>query len=489
MRLRSGPVVVAACVAVLAAPAVVPAANPGSAPTSTGQTLNVRIDAPGNGARVPAAALDVTGVAGLGPLSSGSGQINLIYVLDGSGSTTGAAGSGDCNGDGAANASDDANADGSPGTILDCEIFGVNALNDSVASSGAQAGVVLFGTAADLADVGPAAGQQDLTGVATDANRNGQKDIAEVARSITSGSIKVFTEYTNSGGSTDFDSALAKVNAALSAHAGQRNIVFFLSDGGASIDAAAGSALDNAKKAGTRVDTFSVGAGGSGCTNSSSSLKTIADTTGGSCTDVQDPTRLSGSLTGAANTGLKSVQVSVNGGAATTATLGGLGAWALRLPASALRPGTNSIVATATADDGTRAAANVSVAVGSATGAFTPSSVLTLPSTKICTSRRLFPIRIRQVRGVRYDYASVYVNGKRVKVYTRVSRRWTLTSRPRGKVLNVKSFRAWVDLRGLVRGLYKVKIVVVATDGRVVTGTRRYHTCGKKPLLGTVPKL
>lgn len=486
MRFRTRPVVVA-CIAALAAPAAVLAANPGSSPTSTGQTLNVRIDAPANGAQVPAAALDVTGVAGLGALSSGSGKVNLVYVLDGSGSTSSSAGTGDCNGDGVSNASDDANADGSPGTILDCEIFGVTSLNDSVAGSGAQAGLVLFGTAADLADVGPGPGQQDLTGVTTDANGDGQKDIAEVARSVTSGSIKVFTTYTNSGGSTDFNSALAKVNTALSAHAGQRNIVFFLSDGGASIDTAAGSPLDNAKKAGTRVDTFSVGAGGSGCTSSSSSLKTIADATGGSCTDVQDPTKLSGSLTGAANTGLKSVEVSVNGGAATMATLGGLGAWALRLPATALRSGSNSIVATATANDGTRASANVSVTVGA--GSFTPSGVLTLPGTRVCTSRRLFPIRIRQVRGVRYDFASVYVNGKRVKVYTRVARRWTLTSRPRGRVLNVKSFRAYVDLRGLVRGLYKVKIVVVATDGRVVTGTRKYHTCGKKPLLGTVPKI
>ena len=39
---------------------------------------------------------------------------------------------------------------------------------------------------------------------------------------------------------------------------------------------------------------------------------------------------------------------------------------------------------------------------------------------------------------------------------------------------------ALVDLRGLPKGTFKLKIAVVATDGRLITGTRTYHTCSKK---------
>jgi hypothetical protein len=37
-----------------------------------------------------------------------------------------------------------------------------------------------------------------------------------------------------------------------------------------------------------------------------------------------------------------------------------------------------------------------------------------------------------------------------------------------------------VNLRGLPRGAFSVKIVLAAADGRTVTGTRRYHTCVSK---------
>jgi hypothetical protein len=90
------------------------------------------------------------------------------------------------------------------------------------------------------------------------------------------------------------------------------------------------------------------------------------------------------------------------------------------------------------------------------------SKVISLPSARRCASRRRFRIRIRQVSGLRYVSAAVFVNGKRVKI--------------------VKSARlaAPVDLRGLPAGRFSAKIVVKIDDGRKLTGKRRYRTCAGK---------
>jgi hypothetical protein len=454
--------------------------NPGSGTTSAGQPLSIRIDAPANGATVPAANLAVSGVAGIGALT-GAGQTNVMYILDNSGSTSSSVG--DCNGDGAVDANDDANADGAVGTVLDCEIGGIVALNRSLAGSGALAGIVAFGSAADGADMAPAPGQQDFTGVSDDANGNGVADVEDVARSIGTSGPALFTAYTTSGGGTDFDAALARMNTALAPHAGQRNIAAFLSDGQSSVDTAAGAALDQARAAGVRINTFSVGTAAAGCATGSS-LRTISDTTGGTCTEVTDPSKLSGTISGAVGSGLQAVQITV-GSTKVPATLTPLGAWSATVPASALAAGANRVVATVTASDGTTASADVTVNVG---GKLTGASVIGMPSARRCTSKRMFPIRIRQVAGVRYDFAQVYVNGKRTKVYVKKVKRWVRVNRVSAKLLNVKRFQAAVDLRGLPKGRYKVRIVVVTSSGKVLTNTRRYRTCAAK-LKGSVPKL
>jgi hypothetical protein len=56
--------------------------------------------------------------------------------------------------------------------------------------------------------------------------------------------------------------------------------------------------------------------------------------------------------------------------------------------------------------------------------------------------------------------ARVYVNGRRVR-----------TVRARGRVL------ARVDLRGLPRGRFTVRIVVRTNRGRTYVAKRRYRTC------------
>lgn len=97
-------------------------------------------------------------------------------------------------------------------------------------------------------------------------------------------------------------------------------------------------------------------------------------------------------------------------------------------------------------------------------GAARPSafSVVSAPSNRRCVSRRKFRIRVRNRSGLRVRQATVYVNGRRVAV--RRGRRLT----------------APVNLRGLPRGRFRVRIRAVLTNGQVITGTRRYRTCTRK---------
>jgi hypothetical protein len=79
-----------------------------------------------------------------------------------------------------------------------------------------------------------------------------------------------------------------------------------------------------------------------------------------------------------------------------------------------------------------------------------------LPSNRTCRSRRDFTIRLR--RG-KLRSARVFVNGKRVKV------------------LRGSRLRARVNLRGLPKGRYTVRVVVVTKAGRRLVEKRRYRTC------------
>jgi sugar lactone lactonase YvrE len=116
------------------------------------------------------------------------------------------------------------------------------------------------------------------------------------------------------------------------------------------------------------------------------------------------------------------------------------------------------------------------------------SQVLPLPSNHTCTSRRAFPIRVRQIAGVTYSSATVTVNGRRVPVYVYTARR-TKVATIGPAALNRNRFRAFVDLRGLVRGRYAVRVTVTTTTGRRLVATRHYRTCGRRKLAGSIPRL
>jgi hypothetical protein len=81
------------------------------------------------------------------------------------------------------------------------------------------------------------------------------------------------------------------------------------------------------------------------------------------------------------------------------------------------------------------------------------------PGTAPCRSRRRFTIRLREPKRGRLVAARVYVNGKRVKVI-------------RGKRL-----KARINLTGLPKGRYTVRVVAITSTGRRVTEKRRYRTC------------
>jgi hypothetical protein len=102
--------------------------------------------------------------------------------------------------------------------------------------------------------------------------------------------------------------------------------------------------------------------------------------------------------------------------------------------------------------------------------------VIGLPSNRKCVSRRKFRIRIRQPGGIKIQTALVFLNGRKVKVLTR-------------KVFRRKRKVASINLRGLPRGTFKVRIVVLTAEGKTLRGTRKYRTCTKKRRSKRPPKL
>lgn len=324
------------------------AANPGSATTSSGQTLNIQIDSPVDGATVAAGPLSVSGRVSIGDLTA---DASVLYVMDNSLSLQSPRNL-DCNGDGVVNAGDDLTGEGRIGDVLDCEVSGVIALNNSLSAVvGLEAGLISFAGAAVQRDVNfQLAGVQAFTAVNADNDSNGVGDIEQAVRGL---------PY-NSG--TNFNVALAAMNTAFATRpAGELHVAFFLSDGAGSLSTGPATPLGMAAAAGTRVFTYSVGAGATGC-NVGAGLRTIADQTGGTCTVVTNPALLSGTLAGSTPAGIDRVEVSVDGINPVTATLDALGNF--RADTTLVGAGTHSIAATVTATDATMATADISVNAG-----------------------------------------------------------------------------------------------------------------------------
>jgi hypothetical protein len=101
----------------------------------------------------------------------------------------------------------------------------------------------------------------------------------------------------------------------------------------------------------------------------------------------------------------------------------------------------------------------IQAAVKDPAAGLTPSQVIKLPSAKRCRSRREFKIRLVVPAGVQITTATVRVNGKRVKV------------------VHARRLTSQVNLKGLPKGRYTVKITVVTASGKSFASSRHYRTC------------
>jgi hypothetical protein len=101
--------------------------------------------------------------------------------------------------------------------------------------------------------------------------------------------------------------------------------------------------------------------------------------------------------------------------------------------------------------------------VGSGVGTF--KHVVSLPNSKKCLSARKFLIHIRDAQYDSFKSVVVTLRGHKLAVVHRG-----------------KTYIATVNLRGLSRGGFTVKIKGTTVRGNIVSGSRTYHTCAKKAL-------
>ncbi len=338
------------------------AVNPASATITTGQTMSIEIDTPtaGTTVSVPPTNISVTGRAVIGDLNA---KTNIVYIVDVSGSTTGNFKQ-DCDGNGTVDELDNFANDFFTGSILDCEVSGILALNQSLLSQvnngQVNIGLVLFGSRAAIADISPDSGQQNFTPL----NADGATHLDTIARTLAKGSIGLYLPKLVSS-ATNFYAALTVVNDAFETQPAEvKNIAFFLSDGygGNNIYR---EALQATKNAGITVYTFSIGFGGAGC-DEDEELGIIAKETGGECTEVPDPSNLSAILPSLDSSEVNRVEVRLNGNDPVVVTPNSLGYWSADL--SGLVCGPNLIEATAVANDGTQATANITIQGNCGTG-------------------------------------------------------------------------------------------------------------------------
>jgi hypothetical protein len=106
---------------------------------------------------------------------------------------------------------------------------------------------------------------------------------------------------------------------------------------------------------------------------------------------------------------------------------------------------------------------------GSGVGSFR--KVVSLPGTRKCLSLRKFQIHIRNAQFDPFKTVSVTLRGRAVPV-----------------VLHGQVYVATINLRGLPRGAFTIKIKATTVRGDHVNGSRSYHTCAKKTRKKSKPR-
>ncbi|WP_439658056.1 choice-of-anchor P family protein [Lentzea sp. HUAS TT2] len=315
-----------------------------------GTSIGVTITSPANNAVVVPGPVTVTGKASIG---TGVAIVDtaLTYVLDVSGSTSTVVNAG-CGGD--------QNGDGQPASILDCEIAAARSLNAKAAVPNTVVGSVgaaVFGSSGAPLDVSPAAGDQQVIAPTADANGSGGTDISEALGGVQFSGAQLFTAR-SVGGGTNYTAGLTAGLASATAAPQQRKLMIFLSDGVGSgnVDAL----LQQANDAGIKIFTFAVSNGvACGEANAPNSLRKIAETTGGTCTEVPDVSQLPDVVPGVIASKLTQLTLKVDGGAdipitSITPSLpqDGPATVDYSVATPALTPGTHQLCVTARGTDG-----------------------------------------------------------------------------------------------------------------------------------------
>lgn len=327
------------------------AAQPASAAGAT-----IKITSPADGSTVDGGRFGVEGTFA----ASDADGVNVIYVVDVSGSTASPTGQ-DCNGDGKSDSFDNINSAGATGDTLDCEISGVLALNASIRNrSNVEVALIPFGSSASAANLDGKSGLNAVfvpPGSDRDDDRSGTADLVQAAGSMTQGNIALFSSR-SVGTGTNFDNAVTELLRVKALGRFSRTVAFFLSDGESSVTS---STLSSLTASGAEVQTYAIGAG-SGC-QTDGPLDRIAKATKQVCTKVANPASLQGVLGAGQPSALDRIEVSTDG-TTKQATVDALGNWSVEF--TGVATGSKSITAKAFLKDGTSTTASVTVTVAKA---------------------------------------------------------------------------------------------------------------------------
>lgn len=349
MRLRRAHATWVAALSVAAGPSSL-AVRPALAAVPT-----IRITSPTPGATVDGSKFGVEGTFS----ASDADGVNVIYVVDVSGSTASPTGQ-DCNGDGKNDALDNTNSAGATGDTLDCEISGVISLNASIRNrANVEVALIPFGSSAAAANLDGGGGDKVFVAPAADFDndRSGTADVVQAAGSMTQGQIALFSSRSVSTG-TSFDNAVTELLRVKGVGRFSRTVAFFLSDGESSVSA---STLSSLKASGAEVQTYAIG-DGAGC-QANGPLDRIAKETGQVCTKVANPALLQGVLGANQPSVLDRIEVSANG-TTKVASVDALGNWSAEM--TGVGTGSKTITAKAFLKDGTSVSASVNVTVAQA---------------------------------------------------------------------------------------------------------------------------
>lgn len=272
-----------------------------------GAELQVSIDDPVTSTefKVPANQTTINvPVMGTASIGLGEPDATFVYTMDVSGSTNSGSGTG-C------------------APVLDCEQKFIKALNQAVISDGSsdEVGVVVYATSGATADMQAVAGDQIIT--LPDA---GPGDIDTIVDSTFSAPGGV-SQFTNKpvGIQTNCTDGLVKALDVVNASTNGTNIVVLVSDGlcddsGGGGLAGFNDAINALAGVGAVVNTVATGTGSS-CNDSEpgfdGTLQGIADGTGGTCFEVEDPGNLPDIIPSLIGSTLESLEISVDGGATT----------------------------------------------------------------------------------------------------------------------------------------------------------------------------